>query len=1002
MKRAIKIVSVIIITLIISLILIYNFGTSQYCIKKFILPAIAKKTNSEINVKGIKLSLAQSSLKINNLKYSSPGLNMESEKLIIKTSLYDLLFKHKINIRKFLVKDTNLALDLSSPKVVAMTPTTTAKKQEEKNNGPTKETSRKGSLYKVSLNDISVENLNIQIKNNEKITKVDNLALQIPNIEPKKQCTVNLNGKMSMIDGKKLIKGFIRSKSVVTLNDRFLPTYIDSDSLIKLNDNETPLVLRLNTSEDKSFNFSSEISNISIGAFASAFIMAPYDNTKGEINRVELTASGQDINDLVYGTNPINSTALISGINISSEGNFYIKNKSIRLALDLSSAIQGRLLPDDFIIDSLSAGYTSNNQTVAIDNLNLNLDKLAKQKIKAIMNTGFAYKADTKELKGFLTGNIQVCGENILEPESANLKMDLKIDEHTMPIILRYKNNSTTETASINLKRFKISPFKKFFEAKFPKLSGTISDININLSGNGMDGIKKGLQNNSSSEVVTKITAKKINLETKEKYSAVIQSLDTSFDLNKIVSGKYHINSLNIEHPELVIFKNTKRETTSNSNTSSNRPAPKQQPRTTTPSTKKPVQKHYDFDIRNVRINDLYAKIISNKTLVFSDGVINSERIKSDSPSNVDIKLKYTINGVEGSIKASNKFVITSTLLCKSCNSRVELADDNQHVSKLKFTYNQISKHNTPFSIDAEIKKLSLDPFLIAFAPTPYDKMTTNIDTLNLNLKGQDLNNVKTMDGNISSELSNVSLPINVEDKNVIEACFFPLKVLADLSTNTALKFVPGKVSTTINRIDDTFNRKKRIDLKKGKLNVILNSGVVDIKQFKFYGTPENPIEELKLSGEVNLNNSAVNLNTNTILADLVIPLEIGGTIQKPQTDTSKLVATILQKNARNLIDTGTETTNTISETIENIKNKRFDELLRNPSTDKNTGAETKPNTSKTPKQKNLGDAVNDFLDILEESSNNSTSSSQQKTQGTTRKKRVIKLDKAVKDIFNF
>jgi elongation factor G len=38
---------------------------------------------------------------------------MRSEELIIKTSFYDLLFSHKINIRKFLLKNTNMNLDIT-------------------------------------------------------------------------------------------------------------------------------------------------------------------------------------------------------------------------------------------------------------------------------------------------------------------------------------------------------------------------------------------------------------------------------------------------------------------------------------------------------------------------------------------------------------------------------------------------------------------------------------------------------------------------------------------------------------------------------------------------------------------------------------------------------------------------------------------------------------------------------------------------------------------------
>ena len=97
MKKKVKIFAVIIIVILVALIAVYNFGTSQYCIKKIILPIVAEKTNSKISVADIDVSLMGSSVMINDLNYSSSEMSMQSEKLIIKTSFYDILFNNKIN-----------------------------------------------------------------------------------------------------------------------------------------------------------------------------------------------------------------------------------------------------------------------------------------------------------------------------------------------------------------------------------------------------------------------------------------------------------------------------------------------------------------------------------------------------------------------------------------------------------------------------------------------------------------------------------------------------------------------------------------------------------------------------------------------------------------------------------------------------------------------------------------------------------------------------------------
>ena len=1051
MKKKAKIFSVIIIAIFVCLVVIYNLGTSQYCIKNYILPMIAEKTNSEISAADIEVSLIRSSVMINDLKYSSSGLAMHSEKLILKTSIYDLLFNHKINIHKFLLKNTNLTLDLS-PKNAAIIPVEKEKikqtamihgekkkEYQNKSGSADEKSSKKNTLYKISLNNISLDNLNVLLKNNDTITEFDNLNLHIPNIEPEKECTINLDGKISLTDGKKLVEGFVRSKSIVTVNNEFVPTDINSDSLIKLNNNKIPLVVRLNTNEDKTFEFVLKTSDIILNPFVSAFITGPYSNTEGKINNVSVKASGQDINDLVSGSSPINSTVIISGINISSQNHFYMKNKSIEATFDLSSIIKNKLSLDSIIINELNAEYIDNSQSVKVQDLNLKVNKDSKNKMKSIINTDFVYNKGNKILQGTIAGRIQLTGEDISKPESIESTIDLQLNGHSTPIVVKYENNSATEKVLVNLKHFDISPFKDFLDTDSSDLTGDISDINITLSGKGINALKKGFRKDSTSSIMSDLTMKSVNIKNNGKYSVVIHNLYTNFDLNKILNKKYYVNSLRVDEPRVVIIKKTKPETANNASFSDNLSsasktnsidnqnpviAKKTKSETTgntsfsddtssiskikmaIPATTDTKHKNYDFDIRNIYIDNLSAKIISDKTLVFSNVNINSKGIKANTSSKAEVRLNYAIDDkLKGTLNAENDFIIASNLLPETFRSIADVVNyNNKSYLDLNFNCKQISQNNIPFSLNAKVNNLLLDPFLMTFAPIPYNKMSTNVDTLTLDVKGQDLYKFKTMDGSITSKLTNISVPINIKDKNLIEVLFFPLRVLADLSSNTALKFVPGTITNSINKIDDMFNNKKRIDFKKGKLNISLNSGLIIIKEFDFHGVPQNPITEMRVAGSINLNNNAVNLNTNTVLANLIIPLVIRGTIQKPKTDTARIIAAILQKNSETLVNTGVDMTKTINETINNIKNKNFADLLQTPTTGKNTAEKTEPKPEQTSQQKKIGDAVNNILDILGKNTKNSSSNNQQqqKNSNETNKETSKKINKVINDFLNF
>ena len=321
MKKKGKMFITIIIVIILGLIALYNFGTSQYCIKKFILPIVAEKTNSKISAETIEISLFKSSVKINNLDFTSSKSSIRSEEIYIKTSFYDLLINHKINVRNFLLKNSDMKLDLTPPKDNVITKDKLGQNNIKKT---AKKSTKNNKLYKIALNNINFENLNISVTNNNTVTKITNLNVNIPKIEPDKKSTIDLNANISMSERGKLTEGFIKSNTNITVNNNFIPSSISSNSLIKLENTEMPLTINLNRKLDETFDFELNLSDILIEPFVSAFLTGPYSNTKGKINNVKIEASGKDINDLMSGANPINSTIVISGIDVSSQNNFYI------------------------------------------------------------------------------------------------------------------------------------------------------------------------------------------------------------------------------------------------------------------------------------------------------------------------------------------------------------------------------------------------------------------------------------------------------------------------------------------------------------------------------------------------------------------------------------------------------------------------------------------------------------------------------------------------------
>jgi len=329
MKKITFILVGCIIAILILLTVAYNFGTSQYCIKNIILPIVEKKTNSKFSVKNIEVSALNSSLRIRGLIYDSPDLSVNADRIDIQTSIYELLFDHKITIKRFLLENSDIDLKIRSKEKAdsSKAPGETSERLSEQKIEITKKKS-KSSLYKISLNDINFKNINLKVTNNNTVSKINNFSLNIPNIEPGKECTINLDCKLSMSDGKTLLDGFVRSKTLLTLREDFMPVSINSSSLIDIGNNKIPFSIHLNTEKDGAYNFNALISNVVLEPFATAFIPGIYSSTKGKIDKISLDGSGDNIDDLSSGRGRADAIFSAFGIDVFNENVFSVKNKS--------------------------------------------------------------------------------------------------------------------------------------------------------------------------------------------------------------------------------------------------------------------------------------------------------------------------------------------------------------------------------------------------------------------------------------------------------------------------------------------------------------------------------------------------------------------------------------------------------------------------------------------------------------------------------------------------
>lgn len=260
-------------------------------------------------------------------------------------------------------------------------------------------------------------------------------------------------------------------------------------------------------------------------------------------------------------------------------------------------------------------------------------------------------------------------------------------------------------------------------------------------------------------------------------------------------------------------------------------------------------------------------------------------------------------------------------------NSMLNLGKDSSPIN-VKFTSSEESG-KTPFSVSANLSKLPLQPFFQTFLTGEYKKTNGYIDGFDLQGNGPDLNSVSTLDavnGTLNLSVSNVYVPVSLDNNPIVGMIMLPLDVISKLDNNISSKVFSGKSANILSSSKEAVTGKNIIEFSKGDINAVMKDGNVDIKKFIFTGTSKSAVQGMQITGIINKDQS-ININTQTNIGGVTIPLHITGTIKNPKPDTADLVNSML-KNTANTVGTilesvksgsGKDTTKSIMDAVDSF-----------------------------------------------------------------------------------
>ncbi len=972
MKKPVKIFISIIAVLIILCIAAYFILTSSFFLKNYAIPYLADKNGYNIKLKTIELSPFGSTLKISDLKIDSQkGLVLSTSKFDASISFFELL-GGTLKINKLDLDKTYITIRNQKPKIAASTSTAHTSTYSNNKNPKQIVKSKKettNSKLKLDINNINIKDLNIKYIDDNTTAALSKFNLTLNHFSPGEEGVLKFNGKLKFSPkNQKTISGSINSTTRITLStDNFL-NEIKSYTKLTVGNTVTPVVVNLQTtnkSDNKYFDLSLDAKNIMPDQIIKTFIEGKYHNTSVKIKSVKLNIQGDYSNNSITG---LQTKINLTDTDINSEGNFSFKTNSLNTSIDINNLKEKIISVNKLILKNTFIKFINGSSSFALNNSNIIINDLGSNKSGTIkLNGDIDLTSNNNNVKGFISGKTNLYLNKNYFPEKINSNTRLKVGDTITPITVTMASNkeiaSNKVPFSLNIKinNLKLQPLAgAFYSGPYSATKGSIKLADISVKGNNLKAFEDFLQSRNSniegSAANTDIELKDINIADGSKLLFTSENFNTSFNLTDLICGNITLNKLYMDN-SVIKYAQIKKESIKTEKQNRNIKISK----TNTAATKtKPVKKSKQIiSLKNIKIKNLdidYTLTVPediNKSLYagIRDGNINIPSLKTDTQSSVDIYGKilaavgHKENVMTGILNSKSNFYLDSK------NQPINIVSNStflENGSKYPIRIILNSKgngDNSPFEISATAKEFPLAPVFKALAPGVYKKTTGTLTSLNFHANGNNINkfDVNKIKSNIYLTLTNTSIPVQVNKNDTIEAVFIPLEIISSLSDNTLLKILPPNVTQAFRQADWIVNKKKMLDISEGLIEISMNNGIIDINKFDIKGTQNNGLNSLTLKGTINNINKDLNLRNRTDFAGIIFPVHITGTISKPQTNTQQLVAGLLQNNSANAIKTGGDIAESISKTIDNIKNKNLNEILapQNNTTTDNAGDAT-------------------------------------------------------------
>lgn len=215
------------------------------------------------------------------------------------------------------------------------------------------------------------------------------------------------------------------------------------------------------------------------------------------------------------------------------------------------------------------------------------------------------------------------------------------------------------------------------------------------------------------------------------------------------------------------------------------------------------------------------------------------------------------------------------------------------------------AKENQSYALSVVADDVELSTLLAPVLPADYSKLYAAMTHFSLDVQGKSLSLTglwDTQEGVLSADLGRVILPNTVGSNTFGRLLLLPFSIIANLHDWLPVNFERMKRMTqVITLFRNFYDHTGAFEFNHGHMVLRSRDGRINIDSFHLSGAP---VKNFTFSGSFGLGGKReLDLHSTVEVMSILIPIDIAGTVDNPETDYPKIIANILMDNFLNLVD---------------------------------------------------------------------------------------------------